>query len=152
MGAERTEFVLSAQGVDILRCTVTADGIGYTREITIHVCDYKTYVSGTPATCVATGLGTYECEHQKTMDKILPIDPSAHDYRANWTWNGATPSVEFECRDYDKKPQSTGEVTVADIGCETSTCLTPGQTALQAYVSFGCSSDSKSPEVHIHGL
>ena len=116
---------------------MTADGIGYTREITIHVCDYKTYVSGTPATCVATGLGTYECEHQKTMDKILPIDPSAHDYRANWTWNGATPSVEFECRDCDKTTQSTGEITVTEIGGVDSTCLTQGKKTLQASVIFG---------------
>lgn len=121
------ELDLSEKGDHILRYTVTVDGIGYTREITIHVCDYKTYVSGTPATCVATGLGTYECEHQKTMDKILPIDPSAHDYRANWTWNGATPSVEFECRDCDKTTQSTGEVTVTEIGGVDSTCLTEGK-------------------------
>lgn len=131
------ELDLSEKGDHILRCTVTADGIGYTREITIHVCDYKTYVSGTPATCVATGLGTYECEHQKTMDKILPIDPSAHDYRANWTWNGATPSVEFECRDCDKTTQSTGEITVTEIGGVDSTCLTQGKKTLQASVIFG---------------
>ena len=131
------ELDLSEKGDHILRYTVTVDGIGYTREITIHVCDYKTYVSGTPATCVATGLGTYECEHQKTMDKILPIDPSAHDYRANWTWNGATPSVEFECRDCDKTTQSTGEVTVTEIGGVDSTCLTEGKKKLQASVIFG---------------
>ena len=131
------ELDLSAQGDHTLLYTVTADGIGYTREITIHVCDYKTYVSGTPATCVATGLGTYECAHQKTMDKILPIDPSAHDYRANWTWNGATPSVEFECRDCDKTTQSTGEITVTEIGGVDSTCLTEGKKKLQASVIFG---------------
>ena len=132
----RKELELS-EGDNTLLYTLTADGIGYTREITIHVCDYKTYVSGTPATCVATGLGTYECEHQKTMDKILPIDPSAHDYRANWTWNGATPSVEFECRDCDKTTQSTGEITVTEIGGVDSTCLTEGKKKLQASVIFG---------------
>ena len=125
------------EGDHTLLYTMTAGELKFERKIEIHVCDYTTYVSGTPATCVATGIGTYECKHGKTMDKTLPVNPAAHDYRAKWTWDGATPSVEFECRDCDKKAQSTGEITVTEIEGFDSTCLTQGKKKLQASVIFG---------------
>ena len=71
-------LAMTDKGDHILRYTVTADGISYKKELTVHVCDYTKFVSGTPATCTTAGEGLFECEHGNTLEKVIPVDENAH--------------------------------------------------------------------------
>lgn len=72
------QITLTEKGDHILRYTVTVDGADYTKEFTVHVCDYNTFVSGTLATCQTTGEGVFRCEHGSSLEKSIPVDPNAH--------------------------------------------------------------------------
>ena len=129
---------MTEKGDHILRYTVEADGVPYVKDVTVHVCDFTMYVSGA-ASCVAEGIGTFQCEHGKTAEKILPVDPDAHTYWAKWTWDGETPSVEFYCKDCDAEAEFTGEIKVVESEEESvdATCQTEGKKVLEASVVFG---------------
>ena len=71
-------IVPEEKGDHVLRYTVTVNGVAYSRELTFHVCDYNTFVSGTPSTCTQTGEGLFSCEHGYYLQKEIPVDPSAH--------------------------------------------------------------------------
>ena len=72
------ELSMTEQGDHILRYTVTVDGVAYTKEVTVHVCDYTEFVSGTHATCTTAGEGMFQCEHGNSLEKVIPIDETAH--------------------------------------------------------------------------
>ena len=129
---------MTEKGDHILRYTVEADGVPYVKDVTVHVCDFTMYVSGA-ASCVAEGIGTFQCEHGKTAEKILPVDPDAHTYWAKWTWDGETPSVEFYCKDCDAEAECTEEIKVVESEEESvdATCQTEGKKVLEASVVFG---------------
>ena len=149
------------KGDHILRYTVTADGVPYVKDVTVHVCDFTMYVSGA-ASCVAEGIGTFQCEHGKTAEKTLPVNPDAHTYWAKWTWDGETPSVEFYCKDCDAEAECTEEIKVVESEEESvdATCQTEGKKVLEASVVFGgyryidlssCADCSRGKAVDLHG-
>ena len=131
-------LTMTDKGDHIIRYTVTVDGASYVRELTVHACDYTTYVSGTPETCVSAGKELLKCVHGNTLEKVIPVDPAAHVYLPHWTWDGETPSVEFFCTYCRDAKQATGEITVTEIEDQSvaSTCLTQGKKALKASVSL----------------
>ena len=75
---EGQQLTMTDKGDHILRYTVTVDGVAYTRELVVHVCDYINFISGTKATCTEAGEGFFTCEHGNLTQKEIPIDPDAH--------------------------------------------------------------------------
>ena len=71
-------LTMTDKGDHILRYTVTVDGVAYTRELVVHVCDYTNFISGTKATCTEAGEGFFTCEHGNLTQKEIPVDPTAH--------------------------------------------------------------------------
>ncbi len=74
---------MTDKGDHILRYTVTADGVPYVKELTVHVCDYATFVSGKPATCISEGEGLFTCVHGNALERVVPADENAHSVSYN---------------------------------------------------------------------
>lgn len=133
------QLPLSAQGDHILRYTVTVDNVDYTRELTVHACDYNAYVTGTgtPATCSATGNGDFSCEHGYTINKEIPIDPDAHSYgEPEWTWTeftGAT--VKLTCTACSDEKTETASIESEET--KAATCTEAGVRTYTATVTIG---------------
>ncbi len=75
---EGQQLTMTDKGDHILRYTVTVDGVAYTRELVVHVCDYINFISGTKATCTEAGEGFFTCEHGNLTQKEISVDPTAH--------------------------------------------------------------------------
>lgn len=74
---------MTDMGDHILRYTVMADGVPYVKELTVHVCDYATFVSGKPATCISEGEGLFTCVHGNALERVVPADENAHSVAYN---------------------------------------------------------------------
>ena len=101
------QLTMTDKGDHILRYTVTVDGVAYTRELVVHVCDYTNFISGTKATCTEAGEGFFTCEHGNLTQKEIPIDPTAHSamYHAEIPATCTETGVRayWECLDCQKK-------------------------------------------------
>ena len=104
---EGQQLTMTDKGDHILRYTVTVDGVAYTRELVVHVCDYTNFISGTKATCTEAGEGFFTCEHGNLTQKEIPIDPTAHSamYHAEIPATCTETGVRayWECLDCQKK-------------------------------------------------
>lgn len=76
-------LLMTDMGDHILRYTVMADGVPYVKELTVHVCDYATFVSGKPATCISEGEGLFTCVHGNALERVVPADENAHSVAYN---------------------------------------------------------------------
>ena len=76
-------LAMTDKGDHILRYTVTADDVPYKKEVTVHVCDYTTFVSGKPATCISEGEGLFTCVHGNALERVVPADENAHSVAYN---------------------------------------------------------------------
>lgn len=76
-------LLMTDMGDHILRYTVMADGVPYVKELTVHVCDYATFVSGKPATCISEGEGLFTCVHGNALERAVPADENAHSVAYN---------------------------------------------------------------------
>ena len=74
---------MTDMGDHIIRYTVTVDGVPYVKELTVHVCDYTTFVSGKPATCISQGEGLFTCKHGNALERVVPADENAHSVSYN---------------------------------------------------------------------
>ena len=74
---------MTDKGDHIIRYTVTVDGVPYVKELTVHVCDYTTFVSGKPATCISEGEGLFTCVHGNALERVVPADENAHSVSYN---------------------------------------------------------------------